>query len=311
MSSFGKHFSGYNLRSYRVHKESSGISVSEHTKDRPTCSSPISEHAKRRSKINFSPRSSNDLNDSSAFRSNNDLRSENILLREELVAVHKSYSQERKRMIASQDRAIQRQTDREDRVSEIHRSEIISYREAEYHLNADIADYITTVDDLAGDLQAMDRELRDTEDELRNTASTLTDHLVLEEEWIGRTLKFQYLFQQIDKIGLKQSEDIFDAFQDIEVPDVSINIKDKFVPTSQTDNIDWQDNIEDIDLQEDIEWQDNIEWQGDIDWHESDIIGEEQNVRSTDLNQPEEDIILNSETMEDMSGTLNSLFSEE
>ena len=30
------------------------------------------------------------------------------------------------------------------------------------------------------------------------------------EEWIGRTLKFQYLFNQMKKIGLKQSEDIFD-----------------------------------------------------------------------------------------------------
>jgi hypothetical protein len=67
------------------------------------------------------------------------------------------------------------------------------------------------------------------------------------EEWIGRTLKFQYLFQQMEKIGLKQSEDIFDAFQDIEVPEVSINVKDKFVPTSQTDNIDWFEE-EDLDL---------------------------------------------------------------
>jgi hypothetical protein len=83
-----------------------------------------------------------------------------------------------------------------------------------------------------------------------------------QEQWIGRTLKFQYLFQQMEKIGLQQSEDIFDAFQDIEVPEVSINIKDKFVPTAQTDNIDWSDE-EEVD---------------DDEWVEPDIIGEEQSL---------------------------------
>jgi len=63
------------------------------------------------------------------------------------------------------------------------------------------------------------------------------------EEWIGRTLKFQYLFTQMKKIGLKQSEDIFDCFEDIEVPEVSIRIRDKFIPTAQTDNIDYEEGF--------------------------------------------------------------------
>lgn len=63
------------------------------------------------------------------------------------------------------------------------------------------------------------------------------------EEWIGRTLKFQYLFTQMKKIGLKQSEDIFDCFEDIEVPEVSIRIRDKFIPTAQTDNIDYEEEF--------------------------------------------------------------------
>lgn len=67
------------------------------------------------------------------------------------------------------------------------------------------------------------------------------------EEWIGRTLKFQYLFTQMKKIGLKQSEDIFDCFEDIEVPEVSIHIRDKFIPTAQTDNIDYEEVYEDDD----------------------------------------------------------------
>ena len=63
------------------------------------------------------------------------------------------------------------------------------------------------------------------------------------EEWIGRTLKFQYLFIQMKKIGLKQSEDIFECFEDIEVPEVSIRIRDKFIPTAQTDNIDYEEGF--------------------------------------------------------------------
>ena len=72
------------------------------------------------------------------------------------------------------------------------------------------------------------------------------------EEWIGRTLKYQYLFTQMKKIGLQQSEDIFECFEDIEIPEVSINIRDRFVPTEQTDNIDWTDLIDDIDVNIDV-----------------------------------------------------------
>ena len=82
-------------------------------------------------------------------------------------------------------------------------------------------------------------------------------HVVKSEElWIGRTLKYQYLFEQMNKIGLRQSEDIFECFQDIEVPEVSVRIKDKFVPTIQTDNTDWESDEE------------------SDDWSEGDIIGD-------------------------------------
>ena len=33
------------------------------------------------------------------------------------------------------------------------------------------------------------------------------------EEWLGRSLKLHYLFQEMDKIGLKQSDDIFAAYK--------------------------------------------------------------------------------------------------
>jgi len=62
------------------------------------------------------------------------------------------------------------------------------------------------------------------------------------EKWIGIALKFEYLAKQIKRVGISQSDDIVDCFDDIEVPEVSIRIRDKFVPTIETDNIDYTDD---------------------------------------------------------------------
>ena len=73
------------------------------------------------------------------------------------------------------------------------------------------------------------------------------------EKWIGLTLKFQYLFQQMDKIGLKQSEDIFDCFRDIDVPEVCVHIKERFVPTELTNAFSDDDSEDDLSLDDDSE----------------------------------------------------------
>jgi hypothetical protein len=98
------------------------------------------------------------------------------------------------------------------------------------------------------------------DDIIRENNAVISDNLLLnnslretkksEINWIGRTLKFQYLFNSMKKIGLKQSDDIFECFEDIEVPDVSIHIKDQFIPTEQTDNTDYDDDDEFIDEDE-------------------------------------------------------------
>ena len=76
------------------------------------------------------------------------------------------------------------------------------------------------------------------EDDADKYFDDLLDCRVEKTGWIGRTLKFQYLFEQMKRIGLQQSEDIFECFEDIEVPEVSVKIKNRFVPTNLTDNID-------------------------------------------------------------------------
>ena len=54
------------------------------------------------------------------------------------------------------------------------------------------------------------------------------------EEWTGRTLKLHYILSEMKKVGLSQSEWIFDMFEDFELPEVPISIRDKFIPTTDT-----------------------------------------------------------------------------
>ena len=68
------------------------------------------------------------------------------------------------------------------------------------------------------------------------------------EDWLGRSLKLHYLFQEMDKIGLKQSEDIFAAYKDIEMPidEVPIQIKEKYIPTILTNIVELESTDEEL-----------------------------------------------------------------
>lgn len=57
---------------------------------------------------------------------------------------------------------------------------------------------------------------------------------------IGNLLKFQYLIEQVKRINgfNEQANDIVNCFNDIEIPDVSIQVKNEFVPTEITNTVD-------------------------------------------------------------------------
>jgi len=63
------------------------------------------------------------------------------------------------------------------------------------------------------------------------------------EEWIGRALKLQFLFKEIEKVGLKQSEIIFDAYKDVDIPDseVPLALRERFIPTILTNSVEDED----------------------------------------------------------------------
>lgn len=106
----------------------------------------------------------------------------------------------------------------------------------------------------------------ETELEDKNNNLSLADHLLNEliadnqslklklsllirsrEDWIGRSLKFHYLFEEMNKIGLKQSDDIFEAYKDIEMPinEIPIQIRERYIPTELTNISVLDDDSED------------------------------------------------------------------
>ena len=93
------------------------------------------------------------------------------------------------------------------------------------------------MDHLQSKHESLCDDLSITEEELGIIQST-------QKEWIGRTLKMKFILDEIKKVGAlpKDHADwVFPMVDDITIPDVSINIRDEFVPTAQTDNIDWSD----------------------------------------------------------------------
>ncbi len=192
------------------------------------------------------------------FKNNNmnqyfDYQKEISHLRSELMAVHKSYNKQLK--ILSEDL----------------RDEI---------------EYRRSVEDKYDDLVIHNQKLWENTMKMNNDKNTLISE---KEEWIGRTIKFQYLFESMKKIGLKQSDDIFECFEDIDVPDVSIRIRDKYIPTAQTDNIDYVEN-EELESINDLINNENLQELIDEGRDEPDIIGEyteESSISTNDLSVSE------------------------
>ena len=128
---------------------------------------------------------------------------ETILLREELQIVHNTYKNEIKNL---------------DMELDIKDDKIREYEKLIYDCNI---------------------ELEILKDE--NVLTKLKTDLLINsrEDWIGRSLKFHYLFKEMDKIGLKQSEFILEAYKDMKMPlnEIPMYIKEKYIPTMLTNTV--------------------------------------------------------------------------
>ena len=54
------------------------------------------------------------------------------------------------------------------------------------------------------------------------------------EKWKEAALKYEYLCEQMDRVGLKQSDDIFDCHRDIVLPPITEREKNRYVTTHLT-----------------------------------------------------------------------------
>jgi hypothetical protein len=108
----------------------------------------------------------------------------------------------------------------------------------------------------AEDSDALHKENIEVQQYLNITEEELTISQKSVKVWTGISLKLKFILDEIRKIGALPEDHaswVDPMVEDIEIPEVSINIKDEFVPTAQTDNIDWVDEEEDEDEDEDEE----------------------------------------------------------
>jgi len=71
------------------------------------------------------------------------------------------------------------------------------------------------------------------------------------EKWKEAALKYEYLCEQMDRVGLKQSDDIFDCHRDIGHPPITEREKNRYVTTHLTGTElveEVEENVEVIDL---------------------------------------------------------------
>jgi hypothetical protein len=132
---------------------------------------------------------------------------------------------------------------------------------------ATLKDNMMTISNLfAEDTDALHKENRDIQHDLETTEEELTISQDKEKIWTGISLKLKFILDEIKKIGALPEDHkawVDPMVEDIEIPEVSINIKDEFVPTAQTDNIDWVDTED--------EEEEGIDW---TDEEDEDIIGD-------------------------------------
>lgn len=65
-------------------------------------------------------------------------------------------------------------------------------------------------------------------------------------EWTGRTLKLWFILNEMKKVGLSQSEWIFDLFEDFEMPNIPRRIREEFLPCSSDQPIAYIEGEEEL-----------------------------------------------------------------
>ena len=106
------------------------------------------------------------------------------------------------------------------------------------------------------DIETTHKEIDCLKEDLDITEGELKIFRKSEKEWIGRALQLKFILDEIKKIEAlpkDHAEWVDPMVEQVEFPEVSINVKDEFIPTAQTDNIDWVDDEEQAEQPDDDE----------------------------------------------------------
>ena len=106
------------------------------------------------------------------------------------------------------------------------------------------------------DIETTHKEIDCLKEDLDITEGELTICQTSEKEWIGRALQLKFILDEIKKLRAlpkDHAEWVDPMVEQVEFPEVSINVKDEFIPTAQTDNIDWTDDEEQAEQPDDDE----------------------------------------------------------
>ena len=97
------------------------------------------------------------------------------------------------------------------------------------------------------EIETTHKEIDCLKEDLDITEGELKIFQTSEKEWIGRALQLKFILDEIKKLRAlpkDHAEWVDPMVEQVEFPEVSINVKDEFIPTAQTDNIDWTDDEE-------------------------------------------------------------------
>jgi hypothetical protein len=116
------------------------------------------------------------------------------------------------------------------------------------------------------DIETTHKEIDCLKEDLDITEGELKIFQKSEKEWIGRALQLKFILDEIKKIEAlpkDHAEWVDPMVEQVEFPEVSINVKDEFIPTAQTDNIDWVDDEEQAEQPEEYEYDEEDEEEED------------------------------------------------
>ena len=119
-------------------------------------------------------------------------------------------------------------------------------------LNAKLSDALGDLEVERANRMCFEEDIGSLEHELGAFEAEHSDLKKEINKWVRKTLKFHYLCEQMERVGLSSSEDIFDMYHDIKIPE-QVRGSEEIFQRLKANAVGAPDNIEYTNYQEDLE----------------------------------------------------------